>query len=251
MRVCRECLLVQLPEVIPADEIFTADYAYFSSYSTSWVEHARQYSRAMIDRLGLTSDSLVIEVASNDGCEPSPTFSDANIPHVGVEPTAKTAAAAIEAGIPTEVCFLGQSSAADIAQRYGRANLVVANNVYAHVPDLRDFTKGLAALLAPSGTLTMEFPHLLQLISLRQYDTIYHEHFQYYTLLTAQRAVALGGLSIVDVEELLTHGGSLRVYCQHAEQAGSATERVAELIAKEAATGLHTLAGGTSGSNRR
>ena len=242
VRICEECLLVQLPEVIPADEIFTADYAYFSSYSTSWVEHARRYAVAMIERYGLGGTSRVIEVASNDGYLLQ-HFRDAGIPCLGVEPTANTAAAAVEAGIPTEVCFLGERTGAELAARHGRADLVAANNVYAHVPDLRDFTLGLAALLAPGGTLTMEFPHLMRLIDQRQYDTIYHEHFQYYTLLTAQRAVALGGLVVVDVEELDTHGGSLRIFCRHREAAGEPSAAVADLLAREAAAGLHTLAG--------
>ena len=242
VRICEECLLVQVPEVIPAEDIFTADYAYFSSYSTSWVEHARQYAVAMIDRYELGPDSRVIEVASNDGYLLR-HFRDAGIPCLGVEPTANTAAAAIEAGIPTEVCFLGEETGAEIATRHGRADLVAANNVYAHVPDLRDFTLGLAALLAPGGTLTMEFPHLMRLIEQRQYDTIYHEHFQYYTLLTAQRAVALGDLVVIDVEELATHGGSLRIYCRHREAAGQPSTAVTDLLEREAAAGLHTLAG--------
>lgn len=242
VRVCEACLLVQLPEVISAEEIFTEDYAYFSSFSTSWIEHARRYSEAMTGRLGLGPHSFVIEVASNDGYLLR-HFRDANIPCLGVEPTANTAAAAREQGIETEVVFLGEATGADIAARHRRADLVVANNVYAHVPDLADFTKGLAALLAPEGTLTMEFPHLARLIEERQFDTIYHEHFQYYTLLTAQRAVALGGLRVVDVEELSTHGGSLRVHCRHESAAGEASAAVAELLAREAAAGLHTLEG--------
>lgn len=242
VRICDNCLLVQLPEVIPAEDIFTADYAYFSSFSTSWVEHARRFAVAIIDRLGLGPDSKVIEVASNDGYLLR-HFRDAGIPCLGVEPTANTAAAAVEAGVPTEVCFLGEATGRDIAARHGRADLLVANNVYAHVPDLADFTKGLAELLAPQGMLTMEFPHLMQLITQRQYDTIYHEHFQYYTLLTAQRAVALGGLTIVDVEELSTHGGSLRVYCQHDAAAAEPAPTVLGLLEREQAAGLHELAG--------
>lgn len=242
VRICEECLLAQLPEVIPAEEIFTEDYAYFSSFSTSWIEHARKYSEAIIERLGLTGDSFVVEVASNDGYLLQ-HFRDAGIPCLGIEPTANTAAAAREAGIETEVVFLGEGTGTDIAGRHRRADLVAANNVYAHVPDLADFTKGLAALLAPNGTLTMEFPHLMRLIEQRQYDTIYHEHFQYYTLLTAQRAVALGGLTIVDVEELSTHGGSLRIYAQHETIAGEPSAAVADLLAREEAAGLHTLEG--------
>ncbi|MDO5712317.1 MAG: class I SAM-dependent methyltransferase, partial [Micrococcales bacterium] len=206
------------------------------------VDHARRYVNAMIDRLGLTPSSFVIEVASNDGYLLR-HVSDAGIPCLGVEPTANTAAAAGVAGIRTEVCFLGRRTADEVVRSHGRADLVVANNVYAHVPDLADFTGGLARLLAPTGTLTMEFPHLMRLIEQRQYDTVYHEHFQYYTLLTARRAVALGGLSIVDVEELSTHGGSLRVYCMHDDAAVAPSPTVADLLERERAAGLHTLEG--------
>lgn len=242
VRICEQCLLVQLPEVIPAGEIFTDDYAYFSSFSTSWLEHARRYTHQMIERLGLDGESFVVEVASNDGYLLR-HVKDAGIRCLGIEPTANTAAAAQAAGIATEVVFLDEATGVEIATRYGLADLVVANNVYAHVPDLRGFTKGLAALLAPEGTLTMEFPHLMRLIEQRQYDTIYHEHFQYYILRTAQRAAALGGLVVVDVEELPTHGGSLRIYCRHEGHAGAPSRAVEELLAREEAAGLHTLEG--------
>lgn len=242
VRICDQCLLVQIPEVIPADEIFTDEYAYFSSFSTSWLEHARRYVQSMIERLGLDRTSKVIEVASNDGYLLR-HVRDQGIPCLGIEPTANTAAAAHEAGIETEVCFLGEQTAREIVGRHGRADLVVANNVYAHVPDLVDFTRGLATLLAPDGTLTMEFPHLLRLIAEHQFDTIYHEHFQYYTLLTAQRAVALGGMEVVDVDELSTHGGSLRIYCRHRSEGQPIAPSVAELLDREAAAGLHTLEG--------
>lgn len=242
VRVCEECLLVQLPEVLPAEQIFTDDYPYYSSFSTSWVEHARRYVEAMTQRLRLNAESFVIEVASNDGYLLQ-HVQDAGIRCLGVEPTANTAAAAQERGIPTEVRFLGRETGADIAQRHGRADLVVANNVYAHVPDPADFTAGLAALLADHGTLTIEVPYLARLIELRQYDTIYHEHFQYYTLQTATQALALGGLAVVDVDELPTHGGSLRLYAQHDSHAGAPSEAVAALLAREEAAGLHDLDG--------
>lgn len=242
VRICERCLLVQLPEVIAAEAIFTHDYAYFSSFSTSWIEHARRYALQMIERLHLGADSLVVEVASNDGYLLR-HVKEAGVRCLGIEPTANTAAVAQSAGIETEVVFLNETAGRDIVQRHGRADLVVANNVYAHVPDLAGFTNGLSALLAPHGTLTMEFPHLMRLIEQRQYDTIYHEHFQYYTLLTAQRAVALGGLKIVDVEELSTHGGSLRVYCHHEARAGGPSQAVRKLLAREEAAGLHTLDG--------
>lgn len=233
---------MQLPAVLPADEIFTDDYPYFSSFSTSWVDHARRHVEAMTERLRLTSESFVIEVASNDGYLLQ-HVRDRGIRCLGVEPTANTAAAARERGIETEVVFLGERSGTDIAARHGRADLVVANNVYAHVPDLADFTRGLTALLAPTGTLTIEVPHLARLIELRQYDTIYHEHFQYYTLQTAMRALQLGGLVVTDVEELPTHGGSLRIFARHAENAGEPSPAVAALLDREAEAGLHDLDG--------
>lgn len=246
VRVCPQCLLVQLPECLPAAEIFTDAYPYFSSFSDSWVEHARRYASSMTERLGLGADSLVVEVASNDGYLLQ-HFAGAGIPVLGVEPTANTAAAAREKGVRTEVCFLGEETARWLVERYGRADLVTANNVYAHVPDLRDFTLGLATLLADGGTLTIEVQHLARLIEHGQYDTIYHEHFQYYTLLTLQRALALGGLEIVDVEELPTHGGSLRVHAQHPEHVAATgrtpSAHVEQVLALEEERGLHTVEG--------
>lgn len=246
VRICTSCLLVQLPEYLPATEIFTDHYPYFSSFSTSWLEHARRFAGAMTDRLGLGPGSLVTEVASNDGYLLR-HFRDLGVPVLGVEPTANTAAAAVELGIPTVVDFLGERTGARIAAEHGRADLVVGNNVYAHVPDLADFTAGLAHLLASHGTLSLEFPHLAQLIANRQLDTIYHEHFQYYTLLTAQRALALGDLVVVDVEELATHGGSLRVLAMHREHVQEHDVPIAAsvpaLLARERAAGLHELAG--------
>lgn len=242
--VCETCLLVQVPAVLPAEEIFTAEYAYFSSFSTSWVEHARRYAESMRDRLDLRPDSLVIEAASNDGYLLR-HFRDAGVPVLGVEPTTSTATAARAIGIPTVERFLGEATAEAVVAEHGQADLVVANNVYAHVPDLRDFTRGLARLLKPTGTITIEVAHLARLIEQSQFDTIYHEHFQYYTLLTLQRALALGGLVVTDAEELPTHGGSLRVYAQHV---GFATERgsdVTRILADEEAAGLHNLPGYT------
>ncbi|MDO5697691.1 MAG: class I SAM-dependent methyltransferase [Dermatophilus congolensis] len=249
-RICDECLLVQVPEVIPAEEIFTDSYAYFSSFSTSWVEHARRYAEAMRDALGLTASSTVFEVASNDGYLLR-HFKDMGIGVLGIEPTANTAAAAQAIGIPTVVEFLGEATAKAVVAEHGQADLVAANNVYAHVPDLRDFTIGLSLLLAPHGTLTIEVPHLARLIEHRQFDTIYHEHFQYYTLLTLQRALALGGLVVTDVEELASHGGSLRVFARHEEavqeaggaQGAAVSEAVARVLAAEAEAGLHTVQG--------
>jgi SAM-dependent methyltransferase len=241
VRVCGSCLLVQLPAYVPGEDIFS-DYAYFSSYSDSWVAHAKRYADAMVTRLGLGPQSLVTEVASNDGYLLQ-HFVAAGVPVLGVEPAANIAEVARAKGIRTEVRFLGEQTGAELAERYGRADLVVGNNVYAHVPDLVGFTAGLAALVKPDGLVTLEFPHLLRLIEGRQYDTIYHEHYQYLSLLTAQRALATGGLVVVDVEQLPTHGGSLRVYARLEGVAGEVAPAVKEVLELEAAAGLHTLAG--------
>src|SRR5690606_81304 len=241
VRVCGSCLLVQLPAYVPGEDIFS-DYAYFSSYSTSWVAHAQRYAEAMVQRLRLGPDSLVTEVASNDGYLLQ-HFVEAGVPVLGVEPAANIAEVAREKGIRTETRFLSAQSGAELAERYGRADLVAGNNVYAHVPDLRGFSAGLAALVKPDGLITLEFPHLLRLIERRQYDTIYHEHYQYLSLLTAQRALATAGLVGVDVEELATHGGSLRVYAQHEAAAAEPAPAVKTVLEQEAAAGLHTLAG--------
>ena len=183
VRICSECLLVQLPAYVPGEDIFS-DYAYFSSYSDSWVAHAKRYSEQMIARLGLGPDSLVTEVASNDGYLLQ-HFVAAGVPVLGIEPAANVAAVARDKGIRTEVRFLGAATGTQLAAAYGRADLVAGNNVYAHIPDLRDFTAGLAALVKPTGMVTLEFPHLLRLIERRQYDTIYHEHYHYLSLKTA------------------------------------------------------------------
>jgi 2-polyprenyl-3-methyl-5-hydroxy-6-metoxy-1,4-benzoquinol methylase len=241
VRICETCLLVQLPAYVSGEEIFS-DYAYFSSYSDSWVAHARYYAHAMIGRQGLTSGSLVTEVASNDGYLLQ-HFQAEGIPVLGVEPAANVAATARSRGIPTEVQFLGDDSGQEIARRHGRADLVVANNVFAHVPDIRGFAAGLRALVKDDGLVTLEFPHLKCLIEGCQYDTIYHEHFSYLSLLTSSRALATAGLRVVDVEELGTHGGSLRLYAQPEESGGEPTARVKVVLDAEAAAGLHTMAG--------
>src|SRR3954471_25058459 len=241
VRICSECLLVQLAAYVAGEDIFS-DYLYFSSYSDSWVAHAKRYADDMTARLGLGPDSLVAEVASNDGYLLQ-HFVAAGIPVVGVEPAANIAEVAREKGIRTEVEFLGAATGAKVAGRYGRADLVAGNNVYAHVPDIVDFSAGLAALVKPTGLVTLEFPHLLRLIERRQYDTIYHEHYQYLSLLTASRALARGGLTVVDVEELSTHGGSLRVHAKHTEHAGEPSLAVKTLLEAEAAAGLHTFEG--------
>jgi 2-polyprenyl-3-methyl-5-hydroxy-6-metoxy-1,4-benzoquinol methylase len=241
VRLCGSCLLVQLPAYVSGEHIFS-DYAYFSSYSDSWVAHAKRYADAMIGRLGLTNDSLVTEVASNDGYLLQ-HFAAQGIPVLGVEPAANVAEAARARGIPTEVQFLGPETGQQIAQQHGRADLVAGNNVFAHVPDIRGFAAGLRALVKDDGLVTLEFPHLLRLIERRQYDTIYHEHFQYLSLLTSSRALATAGLQVVDVDELGTHGGSLRVYARPEENAGEPTAQVKAVLDEEESAGLHTVAG--------
>lgn len=241
VRICESCLLVQLPAYVPGEAIFS-DYAYFSSYSDSWVEHARQYAELIAARLRLTTQSLVTEVASNDGYLLQ-HFMAKGIPVLGVEPARNVAQAAESKGIRTEVAFLGPQTAADIARRYGRADLVVANNVFAHVPDIRGFAIGLRSLVTDNGLVTLEFPHLLRLIERRQYDTIYHEHYSYLSLLTSSSALAAGGLCVVDVDELGTHGGSLRIYAQPAEYAGEPAASVKAVLNAEEAAGLRTVHG--------
>jgi SAM-dependent methyltransferase len=241
VRLCETCLLVQLPAYVSGEHIFS-DYAYFSSYSDSWVAHAKRYAEAMTERLGLTASSLVTEVASNDGYLLQ-HFQSAGIPVLGVEPAGNVAEAARARGIRTEVQFLGASTGREIAREYGQADLVAGNNVFAHVPDIKDFAAGLRALVKDEGTVTLEFPHLLRLIERRQYDTIYHEHFSYLSLLTCSRALGTAGLRVVDVDELATHGGSLRVYARPQDSAGEPSGQVKAVLAAEEAAGLHTVAG--------
>jgi C-methyltransferase C-terminal domain/Putative zinc binding domain/Methyltransferase domain len=241
VRLCESCLLVQLPAYVPGEDIFS-DYAYFSSYSDSWVAHAGRYAEAMVGRLGLDSGSLVTEVASNDGYLLQ-HFLARDIPVLGVEPAANVAEAARARGVRTVVQFLGAETGQEIAEQYGRADLVAGNNVFAHVPDIRGFAAGLRALVKDDGLVTLEFPHLLRLIERRQYDTIYHEHFSYLSLHTSSEALATAGLRVVDVDELSTHGGSLRVHARPTEAAGEPAERVKAVLAAEEAAGLHTVAG--------
>jgi SAM-dependent methyltransferase len=241
VRVCAECLLVQLPAYIPAEDIFT-HYAYFSSYSDSWVAHARRFVDTAVERLGLTAGSFVVEVASNDGYLLQHVV-ERGIRALGIEPAANVAEAAVAKGVPTEVLFLGEETGRKIANEHGHADLVVANNVFAHVPDIVDFAKGLRPLVADDGRVSIEIPHLLRLIQGREYDTIYHEHFSYLSLLTTQRVLAAAGLTVVDVEELPTHGGSLRTWSAPTETASAPTAAVAAVLAAEAGAGLDTLAG--------
>jgi SAM-dependent methyltransferase len=216
--VCARCFLVQVAAVETPEHLFS-DYAYFSSYSDEWLEHARQYSIAIRERLELGAESQVIEIASNDGYLLQ-YFHEAGIPVLGIEPAANVAAVAREKGIETSTKFFGTMTANEMA---GRADLLVANNVLAHVPDINDFVEGMRIALAPSGTITIEFAHLLQMMRNSQFDTIYHEHYSYLSLLTVQRVLAAHALDVVDVEQLPTHGGSLRVYAQHAGAAVAAS----------------------------
>ena len=241
VRICDSCLLVQLPAYVSGEDIFS-DYAYFSSYSDSWVAHARRYAEGMIARLGLGPDSLVTEVASNDGYLLQ-HFLAGGVPVLGVEPAANVAEAAKAKGIRTEVQFLGAGTGADVAGRYGAADLVVANNVLAHVPDIRGFAAGLRALVKDTGLVTLEFPHLLRLVERRQCDTIYHEHYSYLSLLTSSRVLAEAGLKVIDVDELDTHGGSLRLHARPVESAGEEAASVKAVLDTEESAGLHTLAG--------
>ena len=212
-RVCVECLLVQVEEAVPASAIFS-DYAYFSSYSDSWVEHGRKFAAWVTGQLDLGPQSQVIEVASNDGYLLK-HFKAGGLRVLGVEPAANVAEVAAVAGIDTEVCFFGLSTARRLRDAGRQADLLVANNVWAHVPDLSDFTAGLKALLAPDGVLSIEVPHVLELISGVQFDTIYHEHYSYFSLLAAERVLEANGLRVADVHQLPTHGGSLRILAVH------------------------------------
>jgi hypothetical protein len=236
--VCDHCLLVQVGESLPPEAIFAADYAYFSSFSASWVAHARRYAAAMTDRLGLGPDSLVAEVASNDGYLLQ-HFHAMGIPVLGIEPAASVAAAARRIGVRTEQMFFGAETAAELVSRYGRADLIAANNVLAHVPDLHGFAAGFTALLHPEGVVTFEFPHLLQLLTQVQFDTIYHEHFSYLSLLVVERVLSDVGLRVFDVETLPTHGGSLRVFACHAGARHMPQHGLGVVRAEEAAAGLH------------
>jgi SAM-dependent methyltransferase len=232
--VCDECFLVQVEEFETPEHMF-ADYAYFSSYSTTWLEHAETYADLAVERFGLDGSSHVVEIASNDGYLLQ-YFAQRGIPVLGVEPAANVAEAAQQKGVPTIVEFFGRATAEKLAAS-SPADLLVANNVLAHVPDLNDFVAGLKALLKPEGAITVEIPHLLSLIEERQFDTIYHEHFSYFSLLTLRRAFSLHGLEVFDVEELPTHGGSLRVYVGH-ECARPASPRIDEISSKEEEAGL-------------
>lgn len=239
-RVCENCLLVQVDHDVPAEAIFS-DYAYFSSYATSWVEHARRYAESMTQRFELDAQSLVVEVASNDGYLLQ-HFKTAGIGVLGVEPAANVAAVAQEKGIPSEVAFFNRETAERLRAAGKAADLMVANNVMAHVPELNQFISGFVVLLKPQGVLTVEFPHLLNLIEQVQFDTIYHEHYSYLSLLAAEKIFAAHGLRVFDVEELPTHGGSLRLYVCHRAADHADTIGLGRVRKKEVAAGLDTLA---------
>ena len=212
--VCENCWLVQLEQFHAADELFSDEYAYFSSYSESWLDHAQRYSLKVIERFGINQGSLVVEIASNDGYLLK-NFKEKGIPILGVEPCANVAKAAEEIGIPSLVKFFGVNTAEEMVADSVQADLLIGNNVLAHVPDLNDFVKGMKILLSPGGVITMEFPHLKKMMELNQFDTIYREHFSYFSLVTVERVFAEFGLVIFDVEEIPTHGGSLRIYARH------------------------------------
>lgn len=234
--VCDACLLVQVPELQSPERIF-ADYAYLSSMSDSWLAHCRRHALNMIETLHLNAKSLVVEVASNDGYLLR-NFKEKGIPVLGIEPAANVAAIAEAAGVRTLAKFFGTKLATELAQGGQRADLLLGNNVLAHVPDLNDFVRGLALVLAPRGVLTMEFPHLGRLLKEKQFDTIYHEHFSYFSFGTVERVFAAHGLTLFDVEELPTHGGSLRIYASHANLAErQVSKRVEELRERERTDG--------------
>ena len=238
--VCDECLLVQLPVAAQPSEIFD-DYAYFSSYSDSWVAHAQRYVEQVSDRFSIGSDHFVVELASNDGYLLQ-FFRAAGVAVLGVEPAANVAEEAVARGVPTIVEFFGAEVGRTLAARRP-ADLIVGNNVLAHVPDVHDFVEGIASLLAPEGVVTMEFPHLLRLMQERQFDTIYHEHYSYFSFHTARRLFAEHGLRLFDVEQLETHGGSLRIYGSHDRAGHVASERVEALLAEERGAKLDRIDG--------
>lgn len=239
--VCEKCFLVQIDEFARHDDIFNSDYAYFSSFSTSWLAHAKSYTEMMIQRFGFNSKSQIIEIASNDGYLLQ-YFKEKNIPVLGIEPTANTAAAAKEKGIESVVDFFGVRLAKSLVKKNIKADLLLGNNVLAHVPDINDFVSGLKLLLKESGVITFEFPHLLQLIDKNQFDTIYHEHFSYFSLIAVKQIFESHGLAIFDVQEVSTHGGSLRVFAKHdMYSAWEITANVENILSKEKAFGLNDL----------
>lgn len=238
--VCDKCWLVQTEDYAAAGDLFRHDYAYFSSVSSSWLQHAKNYADMITQRLSLGDDSMVVELASNDGYLLR-NFVQAGIHCLGVEPTGATADAAEKLGIPVVREFFGKALGTKLKEDGKAADLIIGNNVYAHVPDINDFTAGMKALLKPAGTITLEFPHLMQLIAHNQFDTVYHEHYSYLSLYTVSRIFEAAGLRVWDVETLPTHGGSLRVYGCHADDTRDTTDAVKALLAQEAEFGLQAL----------
>jgi C-methyltransferase-like protein/putative zinc binding protein/methyltransferase family protein len=237
--VCEHCFLVQLEEFESPDHIFS-DYAYFSSYSESWLEHAKNYVEMAVKRFQLGPQSQVVEIASNDGYLLR-NFVEKRIPSLGIEPAANIAKVAVERGIPTRVRFFGEQTARDLVSEGIRADLIIGNNVLAQVPALNDFVEGMKILLRPNGTITMEFPHLMQLMVNNQFDTIYHEHFSYLSFSAVERVFESHGLALYDVDEIPTHGGSLRIYAAHAAAGAPVSERARELKAREQASGFDQM----------
>jgi hypothetical protein len=240
---CHNCFLVQIDEYKRSDAIFNSEYAYFSSYSSTWLRHAKDYTDRMIDRFGFNSTSQIIEIASNDGYLLQ-YFKEKNIPVLGIEPTANTAEVAIGKGIKTVIEFFGTELADRLANHWDvKADLLLGNNVLAHVPDIVDFVGGMKIILADTGVITMEFPHLMQLVDNNQFDTIYHEHFSYFSLYTVKQIFESQGLELFDVEEIPTHGGSLRIYAKHKEDDQKPIlPNVSTLLKKEIDKGMTTLA---------
>jgi len=240
--ICTNCWLMQLEEFESPSNIFDEEYGYFSSYSTSWLEHAKNYTSLMMERWGLNRDSFVVELASNDGYLLQ-YFVEKNIPVLGIEPAANVAEAAKAKGVTTEVKFFGRKTAHNLAKAYGKADLLLGNNVLAHVPDINDFVGGMKIMLAEGGVITMEFPHLQNLIEGNQFDTIYHEHFSYLSFVAVNRIFSHHGITLFDVEELPTHGGSLRIYGRHTEDETKAiSDNVIALLTREKNLGFETTA---------
>jgi len=240
VKVCDQCWLVQTEDYTQADELFCPEYAYFSSTSSGWLDHAKRYAKKMTGELGLNSKSLVIEVASNDGYLLK-NFVAAGIPCLGIEPTDSTATAAEQLGIPVMREFFGEALGKELTTQGQQADLIAGNNVYAHVPDINDFTRGLKSALKPGGTITLEFPHLMRLVEQAQFDTVYHEHFSYLSLQTVSRIFSVAGLRVWNVEELPTHGGSLRVYGCHQDDPRLTQATVSDVLQKEIYHGLQDL----------
>ena len=239
--VCDQCLLVQLKEAQTTPEGMFSDYSYFSSYSASWLQHAKNYTDKIVQRLSLSFKHQVIEIASNDGYLLQ-YFREKNIPILGIEPAKNVAKVAIDKGIPTHVDFFGEETAHQLVEKGIRADLLIGNNVFAHVPHLNDFVKGMKIILAPEGVITLEFPHLLQLMEQNQFDTIYHEHFSYFSLLVLEKVFKAHGLELFDVEEIPTHGGSLRIYVKHQESPRPLEQQHLKIVLdKEKQAGLDQL----------